>query len=90
MKTSDISNAMPRLQTINECLRTHSPLCPAHSNGKPAVPSTTTHINVRFAPTSPIELEIRQLTKVPTKCEPIDPAPFLMAARSSTTTTGES
>jgi hypothetical protein len=50
MKTSDTNNAMPRLQTINECPQEAAPICPAHSNGKPDVPVPITSISVRFAP----------------------------------------
>jgi hypothetical protein len=49
MKTSDINSAMPRLQTLSECLRGVAK-SPAHSNGKPGVPVPITCINVRFAP----------------------------------------
>jgi hypothetical protein len=59
MKTDDIYNTAPRLQTINECLRVLPETYPAHSNGKPGVPSMTTHISVRFAPISPVQLQIK-------------------------------
>jgi hypothetical protein len=54
---------LPRQPTINECLRERHTTNPAHSNGKPVVPSTTTNINVRFAPISSLELEIKQAMK---------------------------
>jgi hypothetical protein len=59
MKTNDISNATPGLQTINECPRVLPEKHPAHSNGKPAVSSTTTNINVWFVPLSLIQLPIK-------------------------------
>jgi hypothetical protein len=59
MKSDDISNATPRLQTINECLRVLPEMLPAHSNGKPGVPSMTAHINVRFVPLSMVQLQIK-------------------------------
>lgn len=46
-------------QTINECtLRSAEPGL-AHSKGKPDVPSTTTNINVRFAISYTMEIQIR-------------------------------
>jgi hypothetical protein len=49
LKFDDINHTVPRLETINECLRTQIPISPAHSNGKPVVSSTTTNPSVRFA-----------------------------------------
>lgn len=60
METDDFNSVMPRLQTINECLRTLPEISPAHSNGKPDVPSTTTHISVRFVPLSWFQLPIKK------------------------------
>jgi hypothetical protein len=57
MKINDINHMMPRIQTINECLRVQPLLCPAHSNGKPVVSSTTTNKNDRFAPISPVAVD---------------------------------
>jgi hypothetical protein len=46
-------------QTINECtLRSAEPGL-AHSKGKPDVSSTTTNINVRFAMSYTMEVQIR-------------------------------
>ena len=63
MKTDDLNHAMPRLQTINECLRVLPETCPAHSNGKPDVPSTTNNIDVRFAPATRLPLQIKHSMK---------------------------
>ena len=59
METDNFNSAKPRLQTINECLRMLPETHPAHSNGKPDVPSTTTHISVRFVPLSLFQLPIK-------------------------------
>src|SRR5882757_6023960 len=63
MKTNDTSNAKLRCQTLNECLRVLPETSPAHSNGKPDVPSTINNIDVRFAPHSPLQLQIRHVMK---------------------------
>lgn len=63
MKTDDTINAKLRLQTLNECLRVLPEMNPAHSNGKPDVPSTTNNIDVRFAPHSSLQLQIRHIMK---------------------------
>jgi hypothetical protein len=43
-------------------------MCPAHSNGKPAVSLTTTNKNDRFAPLSPpaVDFAVRFVLKPPT------------------------
>ena len=63
MKTNDTSNAKLRCQTLNECLRVLPETSPAHSNGKPDVPSTINNIDVRFASHSPLQLQIRHVMK---------------------------
>jgi hypothetical protein len=63
MKTDDINNVRPRLQTINECLRVPPEACPAHSNGEPDAPSTTNNIGVRFAHDSLLQLQIKHAMK---------------------------
>ena len=50
---------MLRNQTLTEC-RKRENMKPAHSNGKPGVP-TTTLISVRFAPFSTFTSEIKEL-----------------------------
>ena len=50
---------MLRNQTLTEC-RKRENMKPAHSNGKPGVP-TTTLISVRFAPFSTFKFEIKEL-----------------------------
>jgi hypothetical protein len=61
MKTDEANSLIARPQTINECLRVLPETCPAHSNGKPDVPSTTNNINIRFAPDLAIQLQINIL-----------------------------
>ncbi|HTX21520.1 MAG TPA: hypothetical protein VMD27_06665 [Candidatus Aquilonibacter sp.] len=61
MKTENPGDMTPQLQTINECLRALPETYPAHSNDKPGVPSTTTHLNVRFVPLSLFQLQIKML-----------------------------
>jgi len=56
-------DAMPQLQPINEC-REHDPAhddtgC-AHSTGGPDASPPIKRLSVRFAPTFPLEIEIRQ------------------------------
>ena len=63
MKTDDPINAQLRLQTLNECLRVPPETSPAHSSGKPDVPSTINNIDVRFAPPISIQLQIRHVMK---------------------------
>ena len=72
MKTSDTNTTMPRLQTINECLREAAKTCPAHSNGKPDVPVPITSINVRFAPDLPHQFELNLMKET----SPAIQAPF--------------
>lgn len=65
------TNNEPSLKTINECRR-EGIKKPGHSKGKPAVPSMTNNINVRFAALLPVEIEIRRLNKPPKhKAEPL-------------------
>jgi Glycogen recognition site of AMP-activated protein kinase len=86
MKTDDINHAMPRLQTINGCLRVLTETCPAHSNDKPGVSFMTTSINVRFIPASLLEIPIKYQPKQPMKSalienEPAIPSLFQIAER---------
>jgi hypothetical protein len=60
----DINNKMVWLQSTGGLLRAQPMmLCPAHSDGKPGVSSTVTKINVRFAPDSLLQLEIKPTRK---------------------------
>jgi len=59
------SNSGEPLETINECRRAGCEPAPGHSKGKPDVPSMTTNINVRFAITLPVAIEIRRRRPVP-------------------------
>jgi hypothetical protein len=67
LKFNDLNNVRTRLQTINECLWTQPRIGPASANGKPAVSSTTTNKNDRFAPLSPpaVDFAVRFELKPP-------------------------
>lgn len=59
MKKNHNRGANSRRQPINECLRALPEARPAHSNGKPDVPSTINNIDVRFAPNSSLQITIK-------------------------------
>ena len=86
MKRDGTNQVMPRRQTISECLRERHTANPAHSNGKPDVPSTTTNINVRFAPISMIGFEIQRDMGIANRSQPVGPGLPLAAVRVPTTT----
>src|SRR5882672_2567444 len=88
MKPFDFNSALS-LQTINECLRGLPEEGLVHSKGKPGVPPMTTNINVRFANSLPVEIEIQHREKIPERKQPVTPGFLPMAPPSPTTTTGE-
>lgn len=81
---------MLQLKPINECCE-QNPVTTgfAHSNGKPAATSTTTNINVRFAPVLPVEVGIRRLTKYSNTKSTVDTRPPMTVTLLPTTTNGE-
>ena len=58
MKIYDIKHVLPRLKTISESLRVLPETSFAHSYNQPDITSMTTRINVRFVPTSSLQLQI--------------------------------
>jgi hypothetical protein len=63
MKNNQTDNVEFWYQTINEWLLELPEMCPAHSTGKPDVPTMINNIDVRFAPDSSLQIQIRHFMK---------------------------
>lgn len=60
------------IKPLNECPQGGKDMKLAHSNDKPGVPpKTTTNISVRFVPSSPLKLEIRNPMKTSPRNRPV-------------------